>query len=113
MGNQTHLWLHLASSTPGGYSSGEQFAITSNTDHSTAQALTSTTGLKELASGEWVRHYADVLHLPLNPNAAIAQSSPTIDTPGMVELIKSFEGFHPKALVGLPAMALEFWYPHP
>ncbi|MBE9160669.1 glycoside hydrolase family protein [Nodosilinea sp. LEGE 06152] len=94
VGNERHLWLHLASCTPGTYSSGEQFATTGNTGRSTGAHLDYR--VKDMASGEWVRPYADVLRLTLNPDAAIAQANPGIDAPGMVELIKSFEGFHPK-----------------
>ncbi|MEP0903835.1 glycoside hydrolase family protein [Nodosilinea sp. FACHB-13] len=93
VGNEKHLWLHLDRCTAGSYGIGEQFATTGNTGRSTGAHLDYR--VKDLASGEWVRPYADVLRLAINPNAVIAASNPAIDAPGMTELIKSFEGFHP------------------
>lgn len=92
VGNERHLWLHLASCTPGTYGIGEQFATTGNTGRSTGPHLDYR--VKDMASGEWVRPYADVLRLTINPKAAIAASNPAIDAPGMTDLIKNFEGFH-------------------
>jgi lysozyme len=93
VGSERHLWLHLASCTPGSYSSGEVFAKTGNTGRSTGAHLDYR--VKNVSSGEWVRPYADVLRLALNPEAEIKGSNPAINAPSMVELIKSFEGFHP------------------
>lgn len=95
VGNEQHFWIHLASCTPGTYSSGEVFAKTGNSGSRTTGAHLDYR-VKDVSSGEWVRPYADVLRLTLNPNAEVAQANPTVDAPGMVELIKSFEGFHPK-----------------
>ena len=94
IGNEQHLWIHLASCNPGTYSSGQEFAKTGNSGSRTTGAHLDYR-VKDLASGEWVRPYADVLRLTLNPDAEVAQSNPTVNAPGMVELIKSFEGFHP------------------
>jgi len=93
VGNERHLWLHLDSCTAGSYGIGEQFATTGNTGRSTGAHLDYR--VKDLSSGEWVRPYADVLRLTLNPEAEIKGGNPTVDAPGMVELIKGFEGFHP------------------
>jgi GH24 family phage-related lysozyme (muramidase) len=92
VGNEKHLWLHLSSCAPGKYGIGEQFATTGNTGRSTGAHLDYR--VKDMASGEWVRPYADVLRLTINPKAAIAASNPAIDAPGMTDLIKNFEGFH-------------------
>src|SRR5687768_5105890 len=59
VGTEKRLWLHLPSCTPGNYGIGEQFATTGNTGRSTGAHLDYR--VKDLASGEWVRPYADVL----------------------------------------------------
>jgi lysozyme len=93
VGTEQHYWIHLLECTPGTYSTGDVFGKTGNTG-------SRTTGphldyrVKDVASGEWVRPYADVLRLTLNPNAEVANANPVVNAPGMVELITSFEGFH-------------------
>ena len=91
IGNERHLWLHLDSCNPGRYGIGEQFGTTGNTGRSTGPHLDYR--VKDLASGEWVRPYADVLRLTLNPDAAIADA--TLSAGSTTAIIKEFEGFHP------------------
>lgn len=89
VGNEQHFWIHLASCTPGSYSTGEVFAKTGNSGARTTGAHLDYR-VKDLGRGEWVRPYADVLRLTLNPDAAIAmpKSAATNGTSPSDELLK-------------------------
>lgn len=79
VGSEQHFWIHLASCTPGSYGIGEVFAKTGNSGSRTTGAHLDYR-VKDLSRGEWVRPYADVLRLTLNPDAAIAMPKKAAST---------------------------------
>lgn len=69
VGTERHKWLHLNSCTPGFHETGSQFATTGNTGRSTGPHLDYR--VEDVNAG-YVKPYANVLRLTLNPNADIA-----------------------------------------
>lgn len=68
VGSEKHKWLHLNSCSPGFHETGAVFGTTGNTGRSTGPHLDYR--VEDVAAG-YVKPYANVLRLTLNPNAEI------------------------------------------
>jgi murein DD-endopeptidase MepM/ murein hydrolase activator NlpD len=68
VGTEKHKWLHLESCTPGFHETGAVFGTTGNTGRSTGPHLDYR--VEDVNAG-YVKPYANVLRLTLNPNAEI------------------------------------------